>query len=66
MITYTVERPAHGAAEGEIVNYVEGFCLSTDEKPTDVANGSSLMEMDTKTLYFFDENARVWRAWRRA
>lgn len=42
---------------------IEGECLSTDTKPTDVANGSTLIEMDTSTMYFFDENARVWRAW---
>ena len=63
MITYTVKKPAHGAAEGEIVNYVEGSCISTDTKPDNVANGSILMEMDTSTMYMFDENAGTWRAW---
>ncbi len=50
MITYTVKKPAHGTAEGEIVNYVEGSCISTDTKPDNVANGSILMEMDTSTM----------------
>lgn len=63
MITYTVKKPAHGKATGEIVNYVEGSCISTDTKPDDVANGSILLEMDTSTMYMFDENARTWRAW---
>lgn len=63
MITYTVKKPAHGTAEGEIVNYVEGSCISTDVKPDNVANGSILMEMDTSTMYMFDENAGTWRAW---
>lgn len=63
MITYTVNRPAYGAAEGKIVNYVEGRCISTDDKPDNVANGSILMEMDTSTMYMFDANAGTWRAW---
>lgn len=63
MITYTVKRPAHGDNSGGIVNYIEGSCISTDTKPDDVANGSIMMEMDTSTLYMFDENAGTWRAW---
>lgn len=63
MITYTVEKPAHGTDSGEIVNYVEGRRLSTDTKPDDVANGSILLEMDTSTMYMFDEDAGTWRAW---
>lgn len=43
--------------------YVEGKCLSTDVKPTTYANGSILMEMDTSTLYMFDEKNKTWRAW---
>lgn len=39
---------------------VDGKCLSTDEKPTDVENGSSLIEMDTGTLYFFNETTKQW------
>lgn len=63
MITYTVEKPAHGTEEGGIVNYVEGSCLSTDDKPEDVANGSVLFEMDTGIMYKFDEENTAWRAW---
>lgn len=33
---------------------------STDEKPLDVANASTFYEMDTKTLYMFDAEDRVW------
>lgn len=43
--------------------FVEGTCLSTDTKPTDVANGSRLLEIDTSTLYLYDAANRVWRAW---
>lgn len=58
MLTYHLSTPTTG---GKM--YCEGECLSTDEKPTDVANGSKMMEMDTSTLYTFDEANRVWRAW---
>lgn len=42
---------------------VEIYCLSTDTKPTNVANGSKCIETDTSTLYIFDEENKVWRAW---
>lgn len=40
--------------------------LSTDTKPTvtfrgmGIANASSFMELDTKKLYFYDEDADNW------
>lgn len=45
--------------------YIEGACLSADTKPTDevLMNGSKLMEMDTSTLYMYDEKNKTWRAW---
>ena len=43
------------------VNIADIYCLSTDEKPTEnIANGSSLLEMDTSKLYFFDEENQRW------
>ena len=47
--------------DGQILR-VDGKCLSTDSKPTDVANGSSMVEMDTGTVYFFDEAGTRWVA----
>ena len=46
-------------------HYVEGECLSTDNKPTGepICNGSKLMEMDTGKLYLYDEENGEWRAW---
>ena len=41
--------------------FIQGVCLSTDDKPTDVANGSTLIEMDTKKVYFYDEEGSQWR-----
>jgi hypothetical protein len=38
------------------------YGLSTDEKPTDVANASTFYEMDTATLYMFDAQNGVWLA----
>lgn len=39
----------------------EGFCLSTDTKPTNqIANGSILVEIDTGTVYFFNEESEEW------
>lgn len=40
--------------------YVEGTCLSTDTKPTDVANGSKMIEMDTGKIYMFDADSASW------
>lgn len=47
---------------GILKRYVEGSCLSTDEKPTtNIANGSTLVEMDTGKVYMFDEENSTWR-----
>lgn len=41
--------------------YVEGSCLSSDTKPLNVENGSKLIEMDTSSVYIFDEQGMQWR-----
>lgn len=38
------------------------YGLSTDTKPMDVGNASTFYEMDTKTLYMFDAQNKVWLA----
>lgn len=44
-----------------IMDEVDGYCLSTDEKPVDgMANGSWLYEIDTGTFYCFDEENKKW------
>lgn len=58
MISYRIQKTYDGNK-----TYVEGACLSTDTKPTDVSNGSMMLEMDTATLYTYDEANEVWRAW---
>lgn len=35
--------------------------LSTDNKPTDVGNGSTFYCMDTQQLYMYDEQGQQWR-----
>lgn len=56
MITFTVHNPPT-----EQKAYKEGFCLSTDTKPsTDLVNGSILVEIDTGTVFFFDEEGGEW------
>lgn len=36
--------------------------LSTDEKPTEnIGNGTMFIEMDTKKIYFYDEENETWR-----
>ena len=47
---------------GNEKSYIEAACLSTDDKPTDgIANGSIILEMDTKKVYMFDEAGDTWR-----
>ena len=38
-------------------------CKSTDTKPTDdIPNGSSLIEIDTGDVYFYDAESKTWNA----
>lgn len=40
------------------------YGLSTDTKPTDnIVNGSVFIEMDTSTMYFFDQENAEWHEW---
>lgn len=38
----------------------EIMCLSGDDKPTDVANGSVCLEIDTGKLFVYDEEGENW------
>lgn len=43
------------------VQLIEGMCLSTDAKPNaGIATGSIMTEVDTGTVYFFDEVSGEW------
>ena len=49
-------------AEGNPIEYREGSCLSTDEKPTsNIYQRSWLLELDTKDVKFFDAENQTWR-----
>lgn len=66
MITVTKKQFLnYETVNGEIkaTYYTEGFCVSSDTKPTgdSVGNGSSLIEMDTGEVYFFDAEDKTWR-----
>lgn len=47
--------------DGKTQAKIAGACLSGDTKPTDVDNGSVMLEMDTGKVYFFDEENSQWR-----
>ena len=36
-------------------------CLSTDEKPADVPNGTPCLEIDTGKKYLFDGDSKTWK-----
>lgn len=47
------------------LEYLEGYCNTSDEKPTkNVANGSNLIDTDTGDWYFFNEKTQTWSKWR--
>lgn len=48
------------AYDGSVYQYVG---LSTDDKPTDVYNGSVFLEIDTNKVYFYDEDGADWLEW---
>jgi len=48
------------AVNGRLVSVVHLNGLSTDTKPTDVANGSDFYEIDTATKFWFDAEGGQW------
>jgi hypothetical protein len=42
-------------------HYIHAVGLSTDTKPTDVKNGSTLVEIDTGKGYLFDADSKAWK-----
>lgn len=48
----------------KFLSRTQGYCLSTDTKPTEgVGNGSVLIEMDTSKIWFFDAAGGQWLEW---
>ena len=48
------------AIAGRFVLPTTLYGLSTDPKPTDVANGSTFYEIDTDKQFWFDFENRTW------
>ena len=61
MITFDNAKLVKTGDDGSVY-LKQGSCLSSDTKPTDVANGSILIEIDTGAVYAFDEENGTWRA----
>lgn len=41
-----------------------GVCLSGDDKPEkNIENGDMLLELDTGTIFFYDEDNGRWLLW---
>ena len=54
----------HYNSSNQAVAAVIYYGMSTDEKPTGaVGNGSAFIEMDTSSLFFFDEAGAEWLEW---
>lgn len=64
MVRITVEKSAAAADGSGPALYIEGYCLSTDSKPTaGLATGSSLKEVDTGKEFRFDEAGDSGSEW---
>ena len=61
MVTWTKKVRQGEDSNGTPLYYGEGFCLSTDTKPTvGIANGSNVLEMDTSKAFAFNQTAKTW------
>ena len=61
MLRITKSKEVQNLPSLNAVIYIEGFCLSSDEKPTErIATGSNIIEVDTGNVYFFDEVTSTW------
>lgn len=58
MISYKIDNIQY--PNGSMGLRIKGHCLSTDIKPTDFANGSQLIEIDTGDIYLYNEEAGAW------
>lgn len=64
MVSFTKVKKPYVEDDGSIKYYCEGVCKQADTKPTEgIVNGSLLLELDTSTPYFFDEESGTWLPW---
>mgnify|MGYP003311514532 CR=1 FL=1 len=73
MLRIAKEKEVQNLPSLDAVRYIEAFCTSADEKPTEriatdtkptdrIATGSNIIEVDTGDVYFFDEVTSTWGA----
>ena len=56
MVRFTKESTFFDSANNEVLLLAEGWCLSSDTKPTaNIATGSILAEVDTGDVYVCDD-----------
>lgn len=61
MLRITKQKEVQNLPSLDAVLYIEGFCVSTDTKPTDrIATGSNIIEVDTGNVFFYDEGTSTW------
>lgn len=65
MVTWTTWKAMSNTTDEsgnvEVIYYGSGTCLAADTKPTEgIFNGSTLTEMDTSKIYFFDAVSKTW------
>ena len=60
MLTYNITDYEHDEAGNDLIE-INGVCLSSDTKPTSgIVNGSILTEMDTGTVYMYNQAGAQW------
>lgn len=60
MLRIVKEKMLPNGSDG-LIPFIEGFCLSTDtNRPTSVATGSKLTEVDSGKVYLYDEDGEAW------
>ena len=63
MFNWVHQEVAGVDANGDLVYWKKGYCLSTDTKPTDepdTANGSEVTEIDTGHVCYWDASTEGW------
>ncbi len=62
MVSWEQQQAVGYEADGTVIMWGDGSCVSTDTKPVfGIGNGSSLMEMDTSRVFALDKPAGLWR-----
>lgn len=60
MVRILQSKYVQSPGSSERVLAIDAYGLSTDDKPSGYATGSVFFEVDTKTVYFYDEESETW------